>query len=127
MSKNNCPIKVQYHQQLKKLAETHDLLTINEDQYPPILKDMILQYRHTYNLFADMLDSGEDSKAELVEFALRVDLTPTRQKVSTPSGGLLVQYFYSNKPGVCPRCNGRKYIPQFKHIEGGRCFACCDV
>jgi hypothetical protein len=26
--------------------------------------------------------------------------------------------------GNCPKCGGSGYLPEYKHIEGGRCFAC---
>ncbi len=26
--------------------------------------------------------------------------------------------------GNCPRCSGRGYLPQYKHVQGGVCFRC---
>ena len=37
-------------------------------------------------------------------------------------------YFFN--PSVCSRCNGRGFLPEYRHIDGGRCFKCggcgCD-
>lgn len=27
---------------------------------------------------------------------------------------------------ACARCGGKGYLPEFSHVEGGRCFACRD-
>lgn len=47
-----------------------------------------------------------------------------RLHVSSARCTLILMKTATKTPGECNRCGGGKYLPQFAHHLGGRCFAC---
>jgi hypothetical protein len=105
---------------LDRLSKEVDLLTIDLDQIDKDLKDAILFFREKYQ---ELLEEYNDPSL-VNSVALTIVSISLEENRKQKNKSLSSTYNHYEPKYDCDRCKDRGYLSEFKHIQGGRCFAC---